>query len=257
MESLQQRFDEGRKLFLDGKYDEGYEIIKECACNDISEAYIFMALYYRMGLGNIEEDEAVEKKWAKMGMKSGDSLCEMFYLEISECDDDDEILEVMSNVRDEADKGNVFAQIMTGYAYAEGDAFSEDEDLEQAEYWFNRAKDEGYSAVYNVIGIIYSGMEEYDKAFECFKTAAESGNVSAQFNMSIMYYYGYGVDEDEEEAFEWMSKAAESGNALAQCNLGEMYEIGTGVEEDEKKSNYWYGMALMKNVSRPDMDWIF
>ncbi len=258
MESLQQCFDEARKLFLNGKYDEEYEIIKECACNDISEAYIFMVLYYKIGLGNIEADEAVAKKWAKMGMKSGDSLCELFYLELSECDDDDEFLEVMSNVRDEADKGNVFAQIMTGFVYADGGIFSEDEDLEQAEYWFNKAAGQGYSTVYNAIGVLYGEqMEEYDKAFQCFKAAAECGNVSAQFNMSVMYYYGNGVDEDEEESFKWMNKAAENGNALAQCNLGEMYEDGTGVEEDEKKSNYWYGMALMKNVSSPDKDLIF
>ena len=47
-----------------------------------------------------------------------------------------------------------------------------------------------------------------------------------------MYYNGQGVTQDYSKAFEWYKKAAEQGFPNAQFRLGVMYCSGTGVNQD-------------------------
>jgi TPR repeat protein len=53
-------------------------------------------------------------------------------------------------------------------------------------------------------------------------TAADQGNVVAQFNLSVMYFIGRGVNEDLKEAARWFQKSAGQGHADAQHNFGGM-----------------------------------
>jgi TPR repeat protein len=52
-----------------------------------------------------------------------------------------------------------------------------------------------------------------------FLKAAAQGNVSAQYNLSIMHAHGQGVSKDLEESARWTREAAEQGHAKAQDNL--------------------------------------
>ena len=58
-----------------------------------------------------------------------------------------------------------------------------------------------------------------------------------------MYSNGQGVEQDYKKAVEWYRKAAEQGHADAQNNLGFMYYTGQGVEQDYKKAVEWYRKA--------------
>ena len=55
-----------------------------------------------------------------------------------------------------------------------------------------------------------------------------------------MYYYGKGVEQDYSKALEWLKKAADAGNSAAMYNIGYMYEYGKGVEQDYTKALEWY-----------------
>lgn len=74
----------------------------------------------------------------------------------------------------------------------------------------------------------------------------EKGYIGAQVNLGTMYAYGVGVEQDYAKAAEWFKKAAEQGNAGAQFNLGRMYEVGDGVEQDSVKAADCYKKAAMQ-----------
>ena len=52
--------------------------------------------------------------------------------------------------------------------------------------------------------------------------SAEQGDVTAQFDLGLMYATGEGVPQDSVEAVAWYRKAAEQESAAAQNNLGLM-----------------------------------
>ena len=91
------------------------------------------------------------------------------------------------------------------------------------------------SAQFN-LGVMYDngeGVPENDaEALRWFRLAAEQGEASTQFNLGVMYAIGEGVPENDAEALRWYRLAAEQGHALAQSNLGLMYAIGEGIPED-------------------------
>ena len=80
------------------------------------------------------------------------------------------------------------------------------------------------------------------------KTAAEQGDVDAQFDLGVIYYDGRGVAQDYAEAARWYRLAAEQGDAEAQYVLGFMYRKGRGVAQDYSKSAYWYTLAAEQGI---------
>jgi len=124
--------------------------------------------------------------------------------------------------------------------------------------------------------------QNYEKAYECFKGAAEGGNAVAQCNLGNCYYRGHGVVKsyalamywytesakngnmdaknnlgncykkgrvgapDLEKAFECFREAAEGGHQDAQFNVGLCYHTGEGVKKDEVQAVFWYQKAADK-----------
>ncbi len=78
---------------------------------------------------------------------------------------------------------------------------------------------------------------------EILKSAAEEGNVEAQFKLGRCYYYGEGVEQDKAEAVKWYRKAAEQGNADAQSSLAFCYALGEGVPKDRNEYRKWLRKA--------------
>ena len=72
------------------------------------------------------------------------------------------------------------------------------------------------------------------------KSNADSGDVSAQFELSRRYLNGDGLEQNDDEALRWLRMAAEGGLPRAQAGLGWMYAAGRGVKKDETLSFSWY-----------------
>ena len=72
------------------------------------------------------------------------------------------------------------------------------------------------------------------------KQKAENGEVSAQFELGVKYYFGTDIEQNYEKAFYWTKKAAEQGEPAAEYNLGYLYQMGNGVEVDLNMARYWY-----------------
>ena len=61
--------------------------------------------------------------------------------------------------------------------------------------------------------------------------------------MGLLYGEGHGVAQDYAKAIEWYRKAADGGNARAMFNIGALYEDGHGVHTDHAKAMEWYRKA--------------
>jgi TPR repeat protein len=81
---------------------------------------------------------------------------------------------------------------------------------------------------------------DYATALVLLRPFAEGGNAVAQFDIGVMYWAGFSVQQDYAKALSWLTKAAEQGNAPAQRDLGAMYEWGDGVPQDNSKAWIWY-----------------
>ena len=92
-------------------------------------------------------------------------------------------------------------------------------------------------------GLVATQSGDYATALSEFVPLAEQGYASAQHNLGVMYYNGYGVLQDYKTAVKWYTLAAEQGLAIAQHNLGSMYKQGYGVLQDYKAAVKWYTLA--------------
>src|ERR1700675_4251382 len=70
---------------------------------------------------------------------------------------------------------------------------------------------------------------DYPAALKLLKPLAEQGNVTAQYNVGVMYNEALGVKADYTEASKWFLKAVAKGNVYAQVDLALLYEYGRGV----------------------------
>ncbi|KAK1748067.1 Sel1-like repeat family protein [Skeletonema marinoi] len=68
---------------------------------------------------------------------------------------------------------------------------------------------------------------DYERAFEYFTKAADFGDVEAQFNLSLMYREGLGVEKDEKMELYYEEEAAISGDPSSRYSLG-CHEGGNG-----------------------------
>ena len=81
---------------------------------------------------------------------------------------------------------------------------------------------------------------DYKAALKHFKPLAEKGDISAQFNMGLMYENGHGVPKDDKKAIYWWTKSATQGYAKAQLLLGQKYHLGEGTPKNIDKAIHWY-----------------
>ena len=89
--------------------------------------------------------------------------------------------------------------------------------------------------------------QDYAKAAEFYRRAAELGNADAQNNLGLLYLYGDGVEQDYAEAAGLFFMAAEQGNPYGYNNLGYIYLNGCGVEQDYTKAAEFFYLAAEKD----------
>ncbi|MBQ9594418.1 MAG: sel1 repeat family protein, partial [Synergistaceae bacterium] len=77
------------------------------------------------------------------------------------------------------------------------------------------------------------------------------GDSDAQNNLGVMYFNGQFVKQNFRKAFECYKKAADMGNPTAQYNVGNMYEQGKGISINGPKAREWY-MKAYRNPNSSD-----
>lgn len=137
-----------------------------------------------------------------------------------------------------ADQGNVEAQMKVGFMYEAGEGVHQSR-LEATE-WYRKAADQGNADAMWEIGKLADDSAE---ALRWFRKAGAQGSQNAQLGLGLMFAEGIGVKKDFTEAFRWYLEAAEQGNFHAGFALAEMYEKGWGVKQDYVQAYMWYLIA--------------
>ena len=74
---------------------------------------------------------------------------------------------------------------------------------------------------------------QFEKAFELYQKAADSGDAYAEWRLAYAYYHGDGVDFNHDEYIKWLKKAAKDGSEEAQYDLAVNKLFGSwGFEKD-------------------------
>lgn len=93
-------------------------------------------------------------------------------------------------------------------------------------------------------GAVAYERHDYKKALKIFRSAAQQGDASAQYNLGVLYNMGQGIPRDKAEALKWFRLAAQQGIAPAQFSLGLMYAKGGGVPLDRVRAYMWFILAV-------------
>ncbi len=84
---------------------------------------------------------------------------------------------------------------------------------------------------------------DYTTAHRVWKSLADRGDASAQYNLGLLYHHGLGVKRQLGEAAKWYARAAENGDADAQKAIGDLYLKGFWGKKNYAKAATWYRKA--------------
>lgn len=89
--------------------------------------------------------------------------------------------------------------------------------------------------------------------------AAESGHVTGQLQLGILYDTGYpGLNKSHTLALEWYTKAAMNGLPEAQCYVAMAYHLGKGVNQSDELAIQWYRIAAENEdgIAQNNLGWM-
>ena len=96
------------------------------------------------------------------------------------------------------------------------------------------------------IGYMLGVYDDSLKDSEQHKLERLHGSDWGQNKLGEKYASGTGVAQNYVKAVDLYRKAAEQGYAIAQFNLGEMYEKGKGVSQSDEQASRWYVKAAIQ-----------
>jgi len=86
--------------------------------------------------------------------------------------------------------------------------------------------------------------QDFPRALEWTRKAADQGHREAQFNLAVLIGSGKGVEANERESVEWLTKAGNQGHSEAQFLLGRIYAAGrVGILNDDASAVGWFSKA--------------
>ena len=77
----------------------------------------------------------------------------------------------------------------------------------------------------------------FTKIFHTCFSLAKNGDCESQYYLSLMYYFGYGINKDLEKAFKWCKKSVEQGYDEALFMLATMYINDKSSKESNKEDD--------------------
>jgi TPR repeat protein/GTPase Era involved in 16S rRNA processing/ribosomal protein L32 len=252
-------------LYLQGNFDESFKTFKQLAEAGNERAMFFLSQFYESGLGNVPLNKKEENKWSNcaVAMKYPLALLDEILSELTDKNKksvDNNPKEIIKEVWQMADKGDIFAQSYLGHYYfflylsnSDKDAVENETLIEKSIKLLKNPAAQGEFLAQFSLGILYTdhlyaNQENYKQGFELFYNSAEKGNTAAQYRVGMAYLNGQGVEENPFKAFEWFMKAAEKGNAEAENMVGMAYFNGNGIQQNDNKAFEWFMKAAEQKL---------
>lgn len=104
--------------------------------------------------------------------------------------------------------------------------------------------------------------QDYGRAAEWYRKAAEQNHSLAQFNLGVMYARGQGVARDAAQSAVWFDRAAKLGDAGAQFHLGDSCQRASFKQapaeaaESRIEAYKWYRLAAAQGYGDSAKAWI-
>lgn len=146
--------------------------------------------------------------------------------------------------------GHVQSQYELGIVYKEGKGT--EKNTAEAKKWLNKAAGNGLVKARNALReliAVQSGNGLTNKnrfrssPLSNYVSAAERGDVIAQYKLGTMYIDGELIDKDVGKGLSWLRRAADLQSVEAQLKLGELLYKGVEVDRDFEESAKWFQMA--------------
>lgn len=145
-----------------------------------------------------------------------------------------------------AQGGDALAQYSLGKLFETGGG-TIDQDFDRAQDWYRKAAEQDVTAAQNNLALMYAqgrGVERsVERAIELWLQAAQSNHPMAQYNLGLAYLRGEGLVKDEREAAAWFRRAADTNLAEAQYAVGQMNRLGLVLPKDPAQALAWYQRA--------------
>ncbi|MDO5407816.1 MAG: toll/interleukin-1 receptor domain-containing protein [Eubacteriales bacterium] len=124
-----------------------------------------------------------------------------------------------------AQTNNVYALYMLGYMYSYGHV---EKNLQLSIEYFEKAAKQGHILSAAQLALLYQKPEfhNYEKAFNYCKYASDCGDAPSEFVLGTMYLSGRGCEPNEDKAYLCFKHAAENGAPEALMMLKQMDELG-------------------------------
>jgi formylglycine-generating enzyme required for sulfatase activity len=140
--------------------------------------------------------------------------------------------------RKAADQGYPDAQRKVGLLYENGWGVAND--IAQARVWYQKAGEQGNVEAKAAL----QGLQpQPNPSKETALPGPPPVTTLEEDEMGDRYLFGRGVEQDYAKAMEWYRKAADQGFPDAQRNVGVLYENGWGVAKDIDQARVWYQKA--------------
>lgn len=94
-------------------------------------------------------------------------------------------------------------------------------------------------------GKIYFERGDFKTAFRKLLPPAANGNAHAEYAIGYMYYYGYGVPQDNETGLFWMQKAADQHYAPASKALAIIHKQEVSPELTQETDEFYSGKTVI------------
>lgn len=202
--------------------------------------------FYKRHIGKELTDKAIRNELTELYLK--DELATNVNSSVFRFDF---ILEMLFNLS-ETRRGNVDDLLKQGIAYEDGDGV--EQDFTRAAELYKQAADLGNAEAMGRLGYLYyvgKGIsQDYNKAKEYFEGAAIAGELEAMAYLGLAYWGGKGVEQNYGKAKEWFEKAAESGHKESLYCIGSFYENGNGVEQSYSRAKEYYEKAAGLGIAR-------
>lgn len=156
--------------------------------------------------------------------------------------------ETLGKVNDSGSDGEKYFEMGNNYFYGRGYA----QDYPKAIEFYKKAADLGHSRSESQLALIHLkgiGVPQDPKiAFDYAKKSADKDDEDGLNTLAIMYEYGYGTDKDTNKAVELYRKSASKGYPIAQFNIGRIFMTSTEVPHDYKEAMMWFQKAASNGL---------
>ena len=206
-----QKLRDGLKLIQSGSVEEGVKVVSECASEGVSEANHTMGLWFLHGRNVPQSDEKAFAHFLKA-----------------------------------ANDGSANSMYALATMLEEGRGVGQD--TVQAVKWFEKGAELGHAGCQYRMGVVLQKQKaNVIKSTRYFKSAADAGIASAQFEYAKCLFDGIGVKQDAKEGLKYLTLSVKQKYPDACYLLGVSYLQGTIVEQDLSKAALYVKMAADAN----------